>query len=109
MLIQGTDEARSAPAGAPAAPLPAAPDGPAAPLPAAADGPAASLPAAPEGPAGVPSRRQWVPDVITTAGGLLCSAVGLTVMAAWFARVTAILRFGSKNPMSFNTALAFVV
>ena len=109
MLIQGTDEARSAPAGAPAAPLPAAPDGPAAPLPAAADGPAASLPVAPEGPAGVPSRRQWVPDVITTAGGLLCSAVGLTVMAAWFARVTAILRFGSKNPMSFNTALAFVV
>src|ERR1700733_2973887 len=43
------------------------------------------------------------------AGGLLCVAVGLTVMAAWFVRATAVLRFGSQNPMSFNTALAFVV
>ena len=43
------------------------------------------------------------------AGGLLCVAVGLTVMAAWFVRATAVLRFGSENPMSFNTALAFVL
>ena len=49
------------------------------------------------------------PDAITMAGGLLCVAVGLTVMAAWFVRATVILRFGSQNPVSFNTALAFVV
>jgi PAS domain S-box-containing protein len=35
--------------------------------------------------------------------------VGLTVMVAWFVHATVILRFGSENPMSFNTALAFVV
>ena len=58
---------------------------------------------------GIASRSEWVPDAITTAGGLLCAAVGLTVMVAWFVRATAILRFGSENPMSFNTALAFVV
>jgi hypothetical protein len=87
MLIQGADEVRPAPADAPAAPPPAAPDG----------------------PAGIPSRGERVPDAITMAGGLLCAAVGLTVMAAWFARATAVLRFGSQNPMSFNTALAFVV
>jgi hypothetical protein len=87
MLIQGTDEVRPAPADAPAAPLPAAPGD----------------------PAGIPSLSERVPDAITAAGGLLCAAVGLTVMAAWFVRATAILRFGSKNPMSFNTALAFVV
>src|SRR5580658_5392947 len=83
MLIQGADKVRSAPAVPP--------------------------PAAPDSPAGIPSRSEWVPDAITTAGGLLCAAVGLTVMVAWFVRATAILRFGSENPMSFNTALAFVV
>jgi PAS domain S-box-containing protein len=87
MLIQEADKVRPTPADAPAAPPPAAPDG----------------------PAGLPSRSEWVPDAITTAGGVLCAAVGLTVMVAWFVRATAILRFGSENPMSFNTALAFVV
>ena len=42
-------------------------------------------------------------------GGLLCVAGGLTVMAAWFARATAILRVGSQHPMAFNTALAVAV
>jgi PAS domain S-box-containing protein len=73
-----------------------------------ADGPGASPPAAPD-PAGIPSRGEWVPDAITAAGGLLCAAAGLTVIVAWCARATAILRFGSQNPMSFNTAVAFVV
>jgi len=48
-------------------------------------------------------------DAIIMAGGLLCVGVGLVVMVAWFVRATVILTFGSKNPMSFNTALAFVV
>jgi PAS domain S-box-containing protein len=48
-------------------------------------------------------------DAITMAGGLLCVAGGLTVMVAWFARATAVLRFGSQHPMSFNTALAVAV
>src|ERR1700689_5791749 len=83
MLLQGADKVRPTPAGTPAGPPPAA--------------------------AGIPSRGEWVPDAITTAGGLLCAAVGLTAMVAWFAPATVILRFGSENPMSFNTALAFVV
>ena len=36
-------------------------------------------------------------------------AVGLAVMVAWLVRATVVLQFGSLNPMSFNTALAFVV
>jgi len=43
------------------------------------------------------------------AGGLLCVAVSLAVMVAWFVRSTAVLRFGSQNPMAFNTALALAV
>jgi PAS domain S-box-containing protein len=43
------------------------------------------------------------------AGGLLCIGVGLVVMAAWFVRASVILTFGGKNPMSFDTALAFAV
>jgi signal transduction histidine kinase len=86
-LIQGADEVPPAPADAPTVPPTAAP----------------------AGPAGTQSRSGRVPDAITRAGGLLCAAVGLTVIAAWFVRATAILRFGSQNPMSFNTALAFVV
>ena len=43
------------------------------------------------------------------AGGLLCAAIGVTVMVAWLARATAVLRFGSQNPMAFNTALALAV
>ncbi len=46
---------------------------------------------------------------ITLAGGLLCAAIGVTVMVAWLARATAVLRFGSQNPMTFNTALALAV
>src|ERR1700685_1219448 len=86
-LIQGADEVPPAPAAAPAVPHTAAPDG----------------------PAGTPSRSGRVPDAITRAGGLVCAAVGLTVIAAWYVRATGILRFGSQNPMSFNTALALVV
>jgi PAS domain S-box-containing protein len=66
-------------------------------------------PAAPDGPAGTPSPSERVPDAITLAGGLLCAAVGLAVIVAWLVRVTAVLRFGSQNPMVFNTALAFVL
>ena len=47
--------------------------------------------------------------LIIIAGGLLCVAGGLAVMVAWLVRATAVLQFGSQNPMSFNTALAFVV
>jgi PAS domain S-box-containing protein len=87
MLIQGRDEER-----------PVSPDAP----------PAPPL-VAPDGPAGTTSRGRRVPDAITIAGGVLCAAMGLAVMVAWFVRGTALLRFGSQNPMSFNTALAFVV
>jgi PAS domain S-box-containing protein len=62
-----------------------------------------------DGAAGAPSRTERVLDVVATAGGLLCAAGGLTVMAAWFARATAVLRLGSQNPMAFNTALAVAV
>jgi signal transduction histidine kinase len=55
------------------------------------------------------SGRGWLPGAITTAGGLLCVAIGVTVMAAWLVRATAVLRFGSLNPMAFNTALALTV
>jgi len=48
-------------------------------------------------------------DAVILAGGLLCVAVGLVVMVAWFVRATVILRFGGNTPMSFNTALAFAV
>lgn len=87
MLINGADEVGPAPIAPPTAPPPAATDG----------------------PAGTPSRSERVPDAITIAGGLLCVAVGLAVMVAWFVRATPVLRFGSQNPMSFNTALAFAV
>jgi PAS domain S-box-containing protein len=50
-----------------------------------------------------------VPDAITTAGGLLCAAVGVAVMVAWFVRATAVVSFGSQSVMIFNTALAFAV
>ena len=39
----------------------------------------------------------------------MCAAVGLAVMVAWLVRATPVLRFGSQNPMAFNTGLAFVV
>ena len=71
--------------------------------------PAALPSGAPDGPADTPSRTERVLDAITLAGGLLCAAAGLTVMAAWFARATAILRLGSQHPMAFNTALAVTV
>jgi PAS domain S-box-containing protein len=87
MLIQGQDEVRLAP--------PDAPD--------------AAPPATPEDPADTASLSDRVPDAIVMAGGLLCAAVGLAFMVAWFVRATPLLRFGSKNPMSFNTALAFAV
>jgi PAS domain S-box-containing protein len=87
MLIQGRDEVRPAPAAAPAGPPPVAPGDPV-------------------GPA---SHRERVPDVITMVGGLVCAAVGVAVMVSWFVRATAVLRFGSQSPMTFNTALALAV
>ena len=44
-------------------------------------------------------------DAITGAAGLLCAAIGVTVLVAWFVRATVILRFGSPTPMSVNSAL----
>lgn len=76
---------------------------------ASSDVPAAQPSAVPDGPASTPSRIGWVPDAITMAGGLLCAGVGVAVMVSWFARATAVLRFGSQTPMSFNTALALAV
>jgi PAS domain S-box-containing protein len=55
------------------------------------------------------SRSGPVLDAVTGAAGLLCAAIGVTVLVAWFVRVTAILRFGSPTPMWPNTALAAVV
>jgi signal transduction histidine kinase len=106
MLIQGRDKVQPAPADAPAAPLAPPPAAPLAPPPAA---PLAPPPAVPDGPAGTSSRTEPVLDTIMVVGGLLCAAVGLTVMVAWFVRATAILRFGSQAPMSFNSALAFAM
>jgi hypothetical protein len=50
-----------------------------------------------------------LPDAITTTGGLLCVVIGVTVLVAWLVRATAVLRFGSHDPMTFNTALALTV
>ena len=73
-------------------------------------GAAAARPAGPpDGPAGPPSRTERVLDAITMAGGLLCVAEGLTVMAAWFGRATAVLFLGSQRPVMFNAALAMAV
>jgi PAS domain S-box-containing protein len=83
MLIQGADKVR--PAHLPVAAPPA------------------------DGPDGTLSRSAWVPGAITLAGGLLCTAVGVAVMAAWFARATVVVTFGSQIPMVFDTALAFTV
>jgi PAS domain S-box-containing protein len=71
--------------------------------------PAAPPPAVPDGPDGTAARTERVLDAIIIAGALLCAAVGLAIMVAWYVRATAFLRWGSKNPMSFNTALAFTV
>jgi PAS domain S-box-containing protein len=87
MLIQGQDEMRLAPA----------------------DPPDAAPSDAPKDPTGMASLREPVMDSVIMAGGLLSIGVGLLVIVAWFARATVILTFGSQNPMSFNTALAFVV
>ena len=78
-------------------------------LPVPQDAPVAPPAGAPDGPADTPSRTERALDAITMAGGLLCAAGGLTVMAAWFARATAVLRLGSQNPMAFTTALAVAV
>jgi PAS domain S-box-containing protein len=71
--------------------------------------PAPPPPATTDGPADSPSRTEWVPDAITIAGGLVCVTVGLAVIVAWLVRATAFLQFVGLNPMSFNTALAFVL
>jgi PAS domain S-box-containing protein len=87
MLIQGRDEAQLAPA----------------------DAPDAAPSAAPEGPVRPAWLSERVPDATILVGGLLCAAVGVAFMVAWFVRATPFLRFGSANQMSFNTALAFAV
>jgi PAS domain S-box-containing protein len=56
-----------------------------------------------------PSRSGPVLDAVTRAAGLVCAAIGVTVLVAWLARATVILQFGSHNAMSANTALAVVV
>jgi signal transduction histidine kinase len=55
------------------------------------------------------SRAGWLPDAITTTGGLLCVVIGAAMMVAWLVRATAVLRFGGHDPMTFNTALALTV
>ena len=50
-----------------------------------------------------------MPTGIMVTGGFLCLAIGGTIVAAWFIRATAVLRFGSQNPMAFNTAIAMMV
>jgi len=39
----------------------------------------------------------------------VCAAVGVAVMAAWYARATTVVTFGSQSAMPFDTALAFAV
>jgi hypothetical protein len=87
VLVQGEDETPSAPEEISPAPLPGAP----------------------ERPADLPSRAARVAVAITLAGGLLCAVIGVIVMVAWLARASAVLRFGSQNPMTFNTALVLAV
>jgi PAS domain S-box-containing protein len=77
--------------------------------PAGEDPPAAPPPAAADGAAGTATRGERVPAAVTTAGGLVCAAVGVAVMAAWFARATVVITFGAPSPMTFNTALAAAV
>src|ERR1700722_17843817 len=48
-------------------------------------------PAATDDPAGAPARSERVPDAIIIAGGVLCVAVGVAVIVAWFVRATAFL------------------
>ena len=70
---------------------------------------AVPLPAAAGDLGDAPSIAAPLAFAITVAGGVLCAAIGVTVMAAWLARATAVLRFGSQNPMAFNSALALAV
>ena len=59
--------------------------------------------------ADAPSRSGVALNAITRAAGLVCAAIGVTVLVAWVVRATVILRFGSHNAMSANTALAVEV
>jgi PAS domain S-box-containing protein len=87
MLIQGEDQGR----------------------PPCADAPVVGDVVVPNAPTGTTSRKAPAPKSITLVGGLLVAAVGVTTMVAWLLRVTPILRFGSQNPISFNTTLAFTI
>jgi hypothetical protein len=58
---------------------------------------------APDDPAGA------LPGAVATAGGLLCAAAGVAVMAAWCVRATTVVTFGSQSAMAFDTALALAV
>ena len=73
------------------------------------DAPAPQPPGTPGGLADPRSRTGRRLDAITMATGLLCAAGGLTVVAAWFARATAILRIGGQNSMTFNIACCLAV
>jgi hypothetical protein len=69
----------------------------------------AAPPALSDHRAAASSRSGPVLDAITGVAGLLCAAIGVTVLVAWFVRATVILRFGSSTPMSVNTALSAAV
>jgi PAS domain S-box-containing protein len=58
---------------------------------------------APDDPTGA------LPGAVATAGGLLCAAAGVAVMAAWCVRATTVVTFGSQSAMAFDTALALAV
>ncbi len=60
------------------------------------------------GDVAAPSPGAWL-HAGAVLGGLLCTAIGLTVMVSWPARATALLRLGSQHSMAFNTALAVTV
>jgi PAS domain S-box-containing protein len=70
-----------------------------------ADAVAAPAPVPADSRADASSRSGPILDAITGVAGLLCAAIGVTVLVAWFVRATVILRFGSSTPMSVNTAL----
>jgi PAS domain S-box-containing protein len=69
------------------------------------DAVSAPLPAPADNRAATGSRSGPVLNAITGVTGLLCAAIGVTVLVAWFTRATVILRFGSSTPMSVNAAL----
>lgn len=57
----------------------------------------------------VPPSARW-PSLIALLSGILVTALGLTVIAAWYAHWSRVLQiFPSAAPMQFNTALSFIL